>query len=550
MTNLEFQGVVVVGAGPAGIVCALELASEGVDVLLVESGASKYSPRIQKLGDLDRFDRKRHAPMEIATRRQIGGTSVIWGGRCVPFDPIDFDKRTYIPFSTWPIDYKTVGSYHDKASYYFRSGRSVFSSHHMETVRQKTILPSFEEGDVLASDLERWSLPTDFGKEYGKELSVNKRIKILDSHTAVEIVVEDASSQVKGIRLRSIGGSETIVKGNRYIIACGGLETTRLLMQPTSRFPNGLGNSGGWLGRCYMGHLSGQIARARFYGDPKRTVFGFHRDSDGTYVRQRFTFSSEAQKKSEIANTAIWLVNPKIGDPSHGNGVLSFAYLALSSRFGKFFASDAIRQSAIADSPEGAFVGHCKNIVMQSFRTAAFIPTFGYKRFLVRRRVPGFFQYSASNNYPIHYHAEHIPNPASCVTLSSSRDELGMRKLDVDIRFSEQDVQSIVTSHEILDRELRRQRLGELQYFAEDLKESIWAQAEDGFHQAGTTRMSIHTKDGVVNEDCRVHGQDNLYVASSSVFVTSGQANSTFLVVALAVRLAKHIATLEKQNKQ
>ena len=27
------------------------------------------------------------------TRRQVGGTSVIWGGRCVPFDEVDFDRR-------------------------------------------------------------------------------------------------------------------------------------------------------------------------------------------------------------------------------------------------------------------------------------------------------------------------------------------------------------------------------------------------------------------------------------------------------------------------
>ena len=37
----------------------------------------------------------------------------------------------------------------------------------------------------------------------------------------------------------------------------------------------------------------------------------------------------------------------------------------------------------------------------------------------------------------------------------------------------------------------------------------------------------------------------NLYVAGSSVFATSGFANPTFLIVALAIRLADHLlATL------
>jgi choline dehydrogenase-like flavoprotein len=45
-----------------------------------------------------------------------------------------------------------------------------------------------------------------------------------------------------------------------------------------------------------------------------------------------------------------------------------------------------------------------------------------------------------------------------------------------------------------------------------------------------------------VDQDLAVHGVPNLYVASSSVFVTSGQANSTFMVVVLALRLADRLA--------
>jgi choline dehydrogenase-like flavoprotein len=57
----------------------------------------------------------------------------------------------------------------------------------------------------------------------------------------------------------------------------------------------------------------------------------------------------------------------------------------------------------------------------------------------------------------------------------------------------------------------------------------------------GTTRMSDDAGKGVVDSDCRVHGIANLYVASSSVFPTSGFANPTLTILALAVRLADHI---------
>ena len=54
--------------------------------------------------------------------------------------------------------------------------------------------------------------------------------------------------------------------------------------------------------------------------------------------------------------------------------------------------------------------------------------------------------------------------------------------------------------------------------------------------------MSASAADGVVDADLSVHGVPNVYVASSSAFVTSGQANSTFMIVAFAVRLADRLA--------
>jgi choline dehydrogenase-like flavoprotein len=53
--------------------------------------------------------------------------------------------------------------------------------------------------------------------------------------------------------------------------------------------------------------------------------------------------------------------------------------------------------------------------------------------------------------------------------------------------------------------------------------------------------MSAGPKTGVVDEHCRVHSVENLYIAGSSVFATGGYANPTFTLVALALRLADHL---------
>jgi choline dehydrogenase-like flavoprotein len=63
----------------------------------------------------------------------------------------------------------------------------------------------------------------------------------------------------------------------------------------------------------------------------------------------------------------------------------------------------------------------------------------------------------------------------------------------------------------------------------------------DSFHPAGTTRMSDGPASGVVDRNLAVHGVPGLYVVGGSVFPTSGYANPTLTIVALALRLSAHL---------
>jgi choline dehydrogenase-like flavoprotein len=148
---------------------------------------------------------------------------------------------------------------------------------------------------------------------------------------------------------------------------------------------------------------------------------------------------------------------------------------------------------------------------------------------------------SASNVDSLMYHGEHLPNDDSYVEPTSSHDQLGVPRLRTHLRFSENDVENVLRAHRALDEFLREHALGRLVYRHDDLRAAVRAQLSGGYHQAGTTRMSDSPQDGVVDRNLAVHGFDDLYVASSSVFVTSGQANSTFMVIALALRLVDHL---------
>jgi choline dehydrogenase-like flavoprotein len=56
--------------------------------------------------------------------------------------------------------------------------------------------------------------------------------------------------------------------------------------------------------------------------------------------------------------------------------------------------------------------------------------------------------------------------------------------------------------------------------------------------------MHIDPRQGVVDENGRVHGISNLFVAGPSVFPTSGYANPVLTFLALTMRLADQIKTL------
>jgi choline dehydrogenase-like flavoprotein len=53
--------------------------------------------------------------------------------------------------------------------------------------------------------------------------------------------------------------------------------------------------------------------------------------------------------------------------------------------------------------------------------------------------------------------------------------------------------------------------------------------------------MGVSPSSSVVDADARVHGMHNLSLAGSAVFPTSGQANPTLTLVALALRLAARL---------
>jgi len=550
-TNMTIESdVVVVGAGPIGIVTALELARSGVQVALIESGLERNDQAAQELATFDsRQDDYFHSRSELTVRRQVGGTTALWGGRCVKFDPIDFEDRPITAQAPWPIGYGDIEPYLQRACELAVCGAPAFNAREIPDVAHQDMVAGLPDGEVRTTDLERWSLPTRFGREYRSALREARCLTLWTGLTCTEVVTTEAGDSVKHLVVKTLDGREGRVVATDYVIATGGLEATRLLLASDRHHPAGLGNEGGHLGRWYMAHVEARVARVQFATD--EVIYEHEQDSEGVYVRRRFTLNPSIQRELRMPNAAVWLVNPPISDPSHGSGILSGVYLTLISPVGRFMLAEAIRERHTKTDGPPRVLAHLGNIVRDLFSSIRFAVTFSYARFFRKgRKAPGFFVKSADNRYLLHYHGEHLPHWESRVELTDERDALGMRRLRTHMQFSDADCESVRKAISLIDEHLRRHGVGYVEWLTEDVEGSVRAylRANAGYHQAGTTRMSDTPDSGVVDPHLQVHGVRGLYVASTSVLPTSSQANPTLLGIALGVRLAERLANARMED--
>jgi choline dehydrogenase-like flavoprotein len=170
-----------------------------------------------------------------------------------------------------------------------------------------------------------------------------------------------------------------------------------------------------------------------------------------------------------------------------------------------------------------------------------------FERDLVRRLARRALRPRTCRILDVRNYMEQAPDPDHRVFLvRGETDPLGLARAGVQWSLGERDRRTMVAMHRILQRELQRAGVGEL--YSPLLRGGAGAEGEadfpafqDASHHMGTTRMGTDPRTSVVDPDCRVHDTDNLYVAGSSVFPTSGYANPTATIAALAVRLSDHL---------
>jgi choline dehydrogenase-like flavoprotein len=499
--------VCIVGAGAAGMTLALQLAAAGVDVLLLESGGESIEAETQGLYAAEQAG-TRYFDLSACRLRFLGGTTNHWAGYCRENDPIDFAGRPELGVMGWPVGYRDVRPYVERAAQSLGLDMSGWAPEPMARragFGADTLIES--QSKSLQTKIFQFAKRLRFREIYRDELQRAPTLSPVLHANVTHIQLDETGKAVKHLTVRTLNQRQLRVRARTFVLAAHAVENARLMLASNDVQLAGVGNDTGHVGRHFMEH---PVVESGFMFPSAR----FPRFYDVGTAR-RYGLSVDVSLTEQAMRT---------------QGTLSYY-----CRFSPVVAKDETL-AAIESLRSGFWRPADVDAIQALGRVLADIP--GVIRYLDDRRFAS--GVIAPKAYRLRHRIEQAPNPDSRVSLSTQRDRLGSPLAKLEWRLSSLDHQSIAKGQAMVAKEFTRLGLGTFR-LAELTPELIDASVEGVNHHGGTTRMAASAKDGVVDRDGKVHGIDNLYVAGSSIFPTMGYSGPTMMLIAFAMRLGDHL---------
>jgi choline dehydrogenase-like flavoprotein len=301
--------VLVIGAGASGAAFTWSLSHAGIKVLCLEQGGwvdpSSYAPsrdawELHRYGEMHPDPNIRRLPADYPLNNEatpivplmynaVGGSTIHWSGHFPRFKPSDFRVKTLDGVAVdWPLSYTELEPYFDLNDRMMGvSGLQGDPAYPPKPPRPTPPIPLGRPGATIAAGFDKlgwhwWPSdsaiitrdydgrracnncgPCDLGCAVGAKASTDitywpKALALgaqLETNARVREITVTPEGLADGAIYYDRAGRVVEQKARAVVVACNGIGTPRLLLNSRSaRFPNGLANSSGQVGRNLMFH--------------------------------------------------------------------------------------------------------------------------------------------------------------------------------------------------------------------------------------------------------------------------------------------------------
>ena len=497
----------IIGGGIATYTMLSSFAGSTLRILVVERGGMTPGPDQEKEKSCTISGHPFEGHMD-GRYFGLGGTSEYWGGQALPLEDFDLAKKDWVDFSGWPITIEDIKPFYSDAEKLFQVDPVAYDT---DVFKMRSLNPLPCDQSSIKLHFSKWSPRPNFKPNLVEKYTSHASTHILINAVVSSFDYDKESKQVNRIQIQNQSGKKGTVKATHFVLAAGGIENARLLLVSPTLPENK------WVGRMFQDHPTAQVATIH-PSDMKslQRYFGYF-FKGRTRCLPRLSLTTEAQKQRKLlAATAFIQFLPKEGSV--------------------FEALKQVYRSLVRwKMPKRK---DTKKLLASLRKTGEVFP-------ILKAYWGSGYVYVPDSLPRLTVMLEQVPSEKSFIGLSSSLDKYGMPVADIHWDISDATMHTLKEFCAILQTEMTKLSLGRMEWdsWLHEDHETIKQHLTDAFHHMGTTRMSPSDATGVVDEDCRMHGVRNLYVAGSSVFPTSGHSNPTLTFMALTLRLGRHLDT-------
>jgi choline dehydrogenase-like flavoprotein len=452
-----------------------------------------------------------HTGIAIGRAKGVGGTTNLWGGQLTEFLPIDIESKGNFDQPDWTISWKELDKYYPKT--YKKLGFSGEVTDHAETL-------SSSDGKSLEFFYTHWLKQPNFKFHFYQQLKESPLVTVYEDTTVTDL--KFSGKKCVAIDIVAQGKTTVIENFDGIILANGTFEICRLLLAAAKKSDCPFSDNQ-WIGKYYQDHIvlgigSIQNASKEFFKKFSNIV----QEGNKLQPKMRINLSSPDSK-----------------------------YVGVCGYFS--FSSDVTQHLDNFKQFAKAVMGRSQDSSSLKDKLLLFVKVFK----ALPQIMPLIIRYVKDNQIYVPFNSkitlvvqtQQISIKESKISIDQKNvDKNGRPKVVLDWQLDGREFDAISEFCEMLKSYLTSNKYGNLvfeDWYTQECKNKSGAWLDkvgDIYHQAGGVIMSKSNEDGVLDENLRIHGTENMFVCGPCVLPTSSYANTGLTALALTYRLADHIS--------